>query len=342
MPGSAVSARNPVSGSTVPEEAACVVASASMGTVTEREPVAESPTSGTAVPGMPPETGGAAEGGAYQAFMAGFCLPWKGAGLLLRNRKVKRIAVLPFLVNCIVYAVALGVFFHLLAQWRVSEVAWSFWWGTGAGLSWIVNSMGTILKWMIGIPLALLASYFTFTTIGMLLASPFNDILSQRLERVLCEEETHPPQTWRFWFRSTCRSAFDSLRIVLRQAFWCVLCLPLLLLPAIGFLPLFLVCAYYTGVGFLDVGMARNLLCDRHKRPAIRRMRWSLFGLGVAMELTFLIPFAGLVLMPVGVASGTLLYCRIDWARLFREHGWAYPAGFIPPRLRQCLPDASV
>lgn len=272
---------------------------------------------------------------AYQAFMEGFSLPWKGLGLLFRNRKVKRIAMLPLLVNLIVYALALGVFFYLLSRWNVSEVAWSFWWGTGEALSWLVNSMGTVLKWVIGIPVALLVSYFTFTTIGMLVASPFNDILSERLERAMCEEAARPPQTWRFFLRSTCWSAFDSLRIVLRQAFWSVLCLPLLLVPLVGFLPLFLVCAYYTGLGFLDVGMARNLLRDRHKRPAIRQMRWTFFGLGVAMELCFLIPFVGMILMPVGVASGTLLYCRIDWARLFRENGWTYPEGFLPPCLRQ-------
>lgn len=271
----------------------------------------------------------------YHAFKEGFSLPWRGAGLLLRNRKVKRIAILPLVVNLLVYAVALGVFFHLLSQWTVSDVAWSFWWGTGETLSWVANSMGSVLKWVVGIPLALLVSYFTFTTVGMLLASPFNDILSERLERVLCEEWTHPPQTWRFMLRSTCWSAFDSLRIVLRQAFLCILCLPLLLIPVVGFLPLFLVCAYYTGLGFLDVGMARNLLRDRHKRPAIREMRWTFFGLGLAMELCFLVPFLGMILMPVGVASGTLLYCRIDWARLFRENGWDYPEGFVPPQLRQ-------
>ena len=66
--------------------------------------------------------------------------------------------------------------------------------------------------------------------------------------------------------------------------------------------------------------------------------RFQMLGLGMAMEILFLIPFAGLLMLPVGVTAGTLLYCRIDWTQWLAANKLDRPPGFCPPR---CLSQST-
>ena len=61
--------------------------------------------------------------------------------------------------------------------------------------------------------------------------------------------------------------------------------------------------------------------------------RWEIFGMGVAMELLFMIPFAGLLLLPLGVTAGTMIYCGADWHALLAGSTRPTPANYHPPRL---------
>jgi uncharacterized protein involved in cysteine biosynthesis len=79
--------------------------------------------------------------------------------------------------------------------------------------------------------------------------------------------------------------------------------------------------------------MARHDLEPRHRRPAIRAQRPEMFGLGVAIECLFLVPFAALLILPLGVTAGTILFCRTDWYGAFERAGITPPAGFHPPEV---------
>jgi CysZ protein len=265
-------------------------------------------------------------------FWAGFALPARAANVLLRNRGVKRYAVLPLIVNALVYFTVFALFIWFLLNWQVPQVGpWDFWGGFGAWLADAVNWAAGTLKWLLLVPLFFIISYFTFTMVGMIIASPFNDMLSEKTEQVL----THPRQAAGLPLKITARamvtSLFDTIVILLWQLLFTVLVLPLLIVPVIGWVPLFLVTAYFTGLGFIDISMARNYLRNRHKKPAVRLHRASVFGLGMAMELLFMVPFVGLLMLPLGVVAGTILYCRTDWNALLAEHKLDRPVGFEPP-----------
>ncbi len=266
-----------------------------------------------------------------QAFWRGFALPLQAARFLAQTRGVKRYAVLPLIFNAFLYACVMVLAVYLIYEWEWGGYQWDFWGGFGAWLSEASNWLLAALKWILLLPLVFLFSYFTFTVVGMVIASPLNDILSERVERALCQPRAAPGLPLRLTLTATLLSVMDSLLIVLKQAFFSVLVLPLLLIPVVGVLPLFLVTAYFAGLGFLDVGMARNFLRHRHKRPVIQERRWEILGLGAAMELLFMIPLAGLLLLPVGVSAGTLLYCGVDWEKVFRDNALPEPLGFVAP-----------
>lgn len=263
-------------------------------------------------------------------FAAGFVLPFKGVSFLFRSRGLKRFAILPLLFNIVLYAVALAVLFWFIGNWEIKPVEWDFWWSFGGWLGAAVNWLRGGLKLLAGI-VAVMVAFFTFTGVGLVLASPLNDLLSEKVEAVWCGKTKKLDLPWRFAARATFLSVCDSLRNLFKQLLCSLVCLPLLLIPVIGFIPLFLVGSYFSGFGFLDSAMARNFLRPRHKRLLSRKKFWRIIGLGASMQALFFIPLVGLLLLPVGVTAGTLLYCDNDWRRLFAEAGMTMPQGFVPP-----------
>lgn len=263
-------------------------------------------------------------------FLEGFVLPMRGLRLLLNTPGLKRVAVLPVLVNMLLWSLCFFGLFWLLWNWDIPDVSWTFFDPVGPWLASAVNTLGEAGKWLL-FPVALVVSWFTFTTVGFVVASPFNDILSARLEAALCRPVEQRKTSVLVTTQQTMTSLLDSARLAGRQGSWTLLCLPLLFVPLLGSLPLFVVTAHFTGLSFLDAAMARNNLRDRHKHLGWDRLRWQLLGLGVAMELLFLIPFLGMVVMPAGVCAGTWLYCHLDWKDLMTQSGGSIPPGFIPP-----------
>jgi CysZ protein len=262
-------------------------------------------------------------------------LPIQAGQLLWRLPRVKLVALLPLLVNFLVYFAVLVTAVWVLSSWdwNLQGQTWQFWGGFGAWLQKALGGTLNIVKWLLAVPLLIVFCYFTFTSVGMVVASPFNDILSERIELAICRPQNRPSLAWAEQLRLIAVSVMDSLAILLRQVLWMILALPFLLVPYVGFLPLFLVTAYHTGLGFVDVAMARNYLRNVHKRMFIRQRRGPLLGIGLAMELMFLVPLLGLFILPLGVAAGTVLYCRFDWETAFRTSHLPVPAKFVPPKL---------
>ncbi len=266
-----------------------------------------------------------------KAFLRGFMLPFGGVRFLFANKGLKRYAILPLILNVFLYALAIAVFFHFLWNWDIYQVQWDFLGPVGGWLSAVVNWMGWLIKAVVAM-LALGAAFFTFTGVGMALASPLNDVLSEKVEMAYIGGFTKMSLPFRFTLKAGLLSAGDSLRNLAKQFFCTLLALPFLLVPVVGFVPLFFVGAYFAGFGFLDSAMARNFLRPKHKKLLADAAFWEIMGMGSAMQVLFAVPFLGMLLMPAGVATGTLLYCRADWEALFAGAGMPMPTGFIPPK----------
>ncbi len=264
-------------------------------------------------------------------FTRGLILPFRGMKYLLQNRGLKRFAALPLIVNIVLYCLALAVFFYFLWNWQVSDVSWQFWGPVGGWLAQAVNWMGWAVKLVVAM-VALAASFFTFTAVGMVVGSPFNDFLSEKVEMIYTGRTEKLDLPFKFTAKATMLSLFDSLRNSGKQLFFTICTLPFLLVPLVGFVPLFLVGGYFAGFGYLDSAMARNFLRPQQKKLISQKRFWNLLGFGVAMQALFAIPLLGMLLMPVGVVAGTLLYCSEDWDGLLASASMERPAGFLPPK----------
>ncbi len=266
-----------------------------------------------------------------KAFARGFSLPFGAVRFLFANRGLKRYAILPLSLNIFLYALAFAVFVYFLVRWDIYRADWDFWGPVGRWLAAAVNWMDWLVKIIVGM-VALGAAFFTFTGVGMALASPLNDILSEKTEMTYVGGSARMALPLHFTLRAGLLSAGDSLRNLAKQLFCTLLALPFVLVPVVGFVPMFLVGAYFAGFGFLDSAMARNFLRPPQKRLLADSAFWEIIGMGSAMQVLFAVPFLGMLLMPVGVVAGTLLHCRADWEKLFADAGVSAPTGFVPPK----------
>lgn len=250
--------------------------------------------------------------GFLTGFSAGFARPLEGAALLLRHRGLKRFAILPLIVNIIVYTLVIALFIWLLASLDLQVGEWQFLGPVGGWLSTALDYVLDTLKWIIAIPLILIVCYFTFTIVGLILAAPFNELLSARVEKRLHDPTALTSEPSPGMLRDSWVSLVDALQILSRQLLWTIIVLPLIFVPFIGWIPLFIVTGWFTGLGLVDPTLARHRRSRAEKDAMIAARRGEVFGLGVATELMLIVPFLGLFMLPLAVTGGTIIAVHAD------------------------------
>ncbi len=242
-------------------------------------------------------------------FLYGLFLPIKAAGILRRNPRLIPYAILPFVINLLVFVVVVFVTFHWVIP-AINIEEYSPQWAGVVG-KWLLS----IIEFVLLLGMLLTFFYFGFTTIGMVLASPFNDLLSEKIEEMLTKN-IGQEKTFNLWLKITLHSLIESLKIAGKQILFMILALPFLFIPIVGFIPMFVVSAYFTGLGFFDIALARHFIKSEIRKREIKKIKWQLFGLGVVMELSLLVPILGLFVFPLGAIAATVMFCNMDWEEI--------------------------
>lgn len=245
-----------------------------------------------------------------RGFYHGLGWPFRGASFLCRNRGVKRYVLLAIIANMFLYFLSLAVLLWLLWKWQPAATAWDFWGPVGSWLTAAYNTVAPWMRWIVFL-VALLLSYFTFTAVGMVVASPLNDMLSEKVELLAANRRAEERRLGES-LKITGASLVDSMYMSAWQLVLTAVFFPFVFIPVVGFLPLFIVGAYFGSRSFVIPAPARHGLRLRDMRALFRRRRWELLGFGTTMQLLFMIPFAGMVILPVGVTAGTLFYCKYE------------------------------
>ncbi len=264
--------------------------------------------------------------GGFSEFRLGFLLPYLALLLILKNKSLWPYMIIPLILSVTIYACAFAFLYYLLTLFD-TNIQWEFWYSTGHYLSLTINWLLDTSKWFIAIPLALITTYYSFASVSQIIASPVADYCSEKTENII----THPKNNQRIPLRlnitSTAYSLVESIKLLCKQIFYTLISLVFLLIPVAGFLPLFLVTAYFTGRGFVDTPMSRNFMRSKHKKPFVKDRKYLIFGLGIAIESLFLIPGVGIFVLPIGIVSGTMIYCDNDWRKMFKDHNLDTPQG---------------
>ncbi len=246
------------------------------------------------------------DGTALDRFAEGLVAPLRGAAFLIRNPGLLPLALAPVGVNLVVFAggvlaVVLGVPSALEAilprpEGGMGEAAWT---------------LAAFLSVMVLLAVLLAVQYL----VAGLLATPFLDRLSERVEHLLLGPSGQPFHLDRF-VRDLSVSVLHSLLTLFLYGLVVVPLLALELVPVAGSVLAGVTGGITTSVflarEMLDGPLTRRRLRYRSKLTFVFRHLAFLGGLGASTALLLWVPGLNLLLQPIAVTGATLAYCRLE------------------------------
>ncbi len=238
-------------------------------------------------------------------FTRGFFAPFRSVRLLRGHPRLIQYVLIPFLINTIVFSGAVYLGLDFFGTTVVEQIP--------QGDAWYWSVLYWFL-WMVAVLLTAVLVFFSFTVVGNLLASPFNDLLSERTEEVLSGNLNDEP----FSFRQFMRDALSTITLEAKKM-WIfvvamILILPLNLLPGVGnsiytvlaiSLTLFFLCFEY--LGFV---LVRKHQFFREQKNYIFARKFLMLGFSCGVMAILAIPFFQLLCIPLAVIGVTRLWCE--------------------------------
>ncbi|MEV4329250.1 EI24 domain-containing protein [Streptomyces sp. NPDC049597] len=234
---------------------------------------------------------------------------WAGFGYLTKGQRWVGghgrwfgFGLLPGLVTLVLYAAALAGL-----VWGADDlVAWATPFADDWASPWqgVLRGTLTVLAFAFGLFLAVI----TFTAVTLLVGQPFYESLSEHVDRT--EGGEVPGSGLPLW-RELWISARDSVRILVRVAFYGVLLFACGFIPVIGqtVVPVvgFCVSGFFLTEELTAVALQRRGVELKERLGLLRGRRLLTLGFGVPLTLAFLVPFLAVFLMPGAVAGATLM-----------------------------------
>jgi len=206
---------------------------------------------------------------------------------------------------------------------NITLFAGLIWFGSDQLSSYLESRLPEWLDWLtwLLLPLffvtALLVGGFAFNLIANLIASPFNGLLAEAVERRV----TGRPAVGGAGFKKMMQELGATLASELRKLFyivrWGIPVLILMLIPGVNVLgPVIwmLFSAWMLAVAYVDFPMANHGLHFDIQRERLRKKRWLSLGFGGAVMFALAIPVLNFLVVPWAVAGATLM-----WVEEFAE-----------------------
>lgn len=216
---------------------------------------------------------------------------------LLRSRAVRRFVLLPVLINALLFAALLvgGIiaYPHLFDAFVTS--AEGFW--------------ADLLQWLI-FPFVLSALlvifFFTFVLVGTVVAGPFLEPISRRVETEVLGAPAADED--RGIVRETIYSVTQAGGMLLLGLASLLIILPLTICFPFAAPFAFLLASWVAAVEYLDSSLARKRYPLRGKLGFVLRNKAITLGFGVSIQALLLVPGLNLLVLPLGAVAGTILY----------------------------------
>lgn len=226
------------------------------------------------------------------------------------SKRMRPWVIIPLLFNIILFGLFYGSALYFIDAWLDSLVAsWHF-----AGFWSFLNTLlpyleGLLMVLLGGLLLILFANVFTL--IVQLIASPFLGLLAERVNHDSCSVPL-PEESIIAMVKRTSIREIQKLWYWLWRAFLLLIVVIIFyFIPGLNLLGSalwFLFSGWILGMQYIDFGADCRLISLSDMRRALYKKRWLVLGFGCIMLVLTLIPLVNLVIMPVGVITGTLIW----------------------------------
>lgn len=218
---------------------------------------------------------------------------------LLTTPGLRRFVAIPLLINVLLFIGSIYVlaaqFSTLVTEWLSYLPEWLMWleW-----FFWVVFALG-----------ALLLVFYTFSIIANIIASPFNSLLAEAVEKHLTGQPLPPGSSFAQAIKEAPQAIFDELR---KLGYMLVLAIPVLILsfflaPVAPFLWA-LFGAWMLALEYGDYPMGNNNMRFPEQRQKLRQNKLLSLGFGGATLFATMIPLVNFLVMPAAVAGATKLW----------------------------------
>ncbi|MFT5101722.1 MAG: CysZ protein [Planctomycetaceae bacterium] len=219
---------------------------------------------------------------------------------LVRQPGLRRYVVIPLLINIVVLS---AIMFYGMGQYEILLATISGWLPDWLSfLAGIISFLTAVIVFAIGI--------YLFTIIANIIASPFNSLLSEKVEELLVPGLVREsPGILTILGRSVAREVSKLLYLLPRL-------LGLLLFSVIpgvnAFAPLvwILFGAWMMAVQYADYGADNNQLSLPKLRDRLSQSKLQALLFGLIVYFLLAIPIVNLFLIPIAVAGGTVLWVK--------------------------------
>ncbi|MBF0477700.1 MAG: EI24 domain-containing protein [Deltaproteobacteria bacterium] len=231
-------------------------------------------------------------------FIMGLSYVVRGAGFINAQRSLLKYVLTPLLINFVLYLAFGWMAIANFHSWLKTLLP------VGQGYLWLI---AYILAMGIGCIILTLLIVYTFVLVGNIVASPFNDLLSEKAESLAAGRDVGASVS----LRAIGQAVFQELT---KAAIFVAIMLALLvinLVPVIGSVIYLLVgglvTLFFIALQFFDYALSRRGLSLSAKIRLVLDHYLIAAGFSLGVFLVLMIPFIGLVVIPVAVVGGTLL-----------------------------------
>ena len=237
-------------------------------------------------------------------FARGFSYPLQAAKLFRQKPSLLRYLIIPFFINLLVFSTTvyygIDLFQGLLETYAPTSAVWY-----GVVLYY--------LAWMVAFLLTSVVVFFSFTVIGNLIASPFNELLSERAEILITNASDDSKFNLKQFWKESCSAIIIEIKKLTVFVIGMGLLLLINLIPGIGSL-IYAVLAPAFTITFLAIEYMAFVLMRKQMNFAAQRNYMfghviTLFGFACGVFLMLTIPFVQFFSIPLAVVGATLLWC---------------------------------
>jgi len=237
-------------------------------------------------------------------FVRGFSYPFRAAGWLQKQPGLLRYLLIPFMINLLVFSVTvyfgLDLFQTMLETYTPGTDVW-------------YGIMLYYFAWVIALLLTVVVVFFSFTVIGNLIASPFNELLSARTETLL----TGVMDDEKFSLSRFGKESLSAIGIEVKKMTLFVVCMTILFginfVPGIGSViyavlaPIFTL--FFLVVEYMAFILMRKQMTFAQQRRYIFSHPVMMFGYGCGVFMMLAIPLVQFFSIPLAVVGATHLWC---------------------------------
>ena len=222
---------------------------------------------------------------------------------MLGHPSLRLFVIIPLAVNIVIFGSLIGLGFSYLSElmdsWMAGIPEWL------GFITWII--------WPLIILTVGLISGYLFTSVALLIASPFNALLAEKTEELVTGKPVDSLEGLGAALLALPRGIVRELAKLLYYVPMAALVLLLSFIPglnAIAPVLWFLLGAWMMSIQFVDYPMDNHQLSFADVKEAVRSRRLSSMGFGGIVALCAGIPVINFIVVPAAVVGATLLWCE--------------------------------